>query len=141
MRGHSALGNPRLVQLKHEHFMFSECDVRLFPFPVAGFVLEYPTEAPQINVSARTAPSLAPIRRRRALGPISGCHSSSLASILMHKFSPCLHLVTPGELCDHVLSGMLHSLSGFPVQISRGVIGCDLHRLIFFSYCLLKAVF
>ena len=59
----------------------------------------------------------------------------------VHKFSPCLHLVTPGELCDHVLSGMLHSLSGFPIQISRGVIGCDLHRSIFFSYCLLKAVF
>lgn len=67
--------------------------------------------------------------------------SYCLLSILIHKFSPCLHLAAPGELCDHVLSGMLHSLSGFPVQIGRGVIGCDLYRLIFFSYRLLRAAF
>ncbi len=99
---------------------FRSVTFAVFHFPVAGFVLEYPTGAPQINVPARTAPSLAPIRRGHAHRPISGCHSSSLASILIHKFSPCLHLAAPGELCDHVLSGMLHSLSGLPVQISRG---------------------
>lgn len=36
---------------------------------------------------------------------------------------------------------MLYSLSGFPFQISRGMIGCKFNYLIFFSYYLLKVVF
>ena len=36
---------------------------------------------------------------------------------------------------------MLHSLSGFPFQISRGMIGCKFNYLIFFTYYLLKVVF
>ena len=141
MEGRSALGNPRLAQLKRKLSMLSDVTFAVFHFPVAGFVSEYPTEAPRINASAETAPSLAPIRRRQALCPISGCQAGSLAFILIHRFSSCSRLADGGELAAYALSGMLHSLSGFPVQISRGMIGCDCYRVISFSYYLLKVGF
>ena len=39
---------------------------------------------------------------------------------MFHPIVPC----TPHGTCGYALSDMLHSLSGFPFQISRGMIGC-----------------
>lgn len=100
--------------------MFSECDVRRFPLS-RGWIYSGISHRGTTNEYLRqnSAEFSSHMAQARTL-PNLRLSSSNLASILIHKFSPCLHLVTRGKLCVHVLSGMLHSLSGFPVQISRG---------------------
>ena len=60
---------------------------------------------------------------------------SSLYTIF-HPIMPC-----PSHgVCDDAFSDMLHSLSGFPFQISRGMIGCGFTAW-YFTYCFLKTDF
>ena len=75
------------------------------------------------------------------LCPTSGCHSGSLAFILIHNVSS---LCT--DVCEAQTPRILRHATlpfGFPLRISRGMIGCNPLYLTIcvdtLTYCLLKA--
>lgn len=135
---HFALGNLRLVLLKHERTVLSDVTFVIFHFPVDGLLRISRTHTTSTHMCHSTGefsfhtPGV-------TLCPASDYHSGSLAFILIHDFS---------SLCAYVREARAHRILRhatlpvrFPFWISRGTIGCGKPRVDIFSYCLLKAEF
>ena len=63
---------------------------------------------------------MAIINLRKHYYPLYTKDTFSSSYTAFHPIVPC----SPHGVCGSALSDMLHSLSGFPFQISRGMIGC-----------------
>ena len=116
-----------------------------------GCLLRVSRNAPTLRFAAGAPADKTSLRRRRCyILLVTALQAVQLSSsyTTFHPFVPCLS----HEVCGGALSDMLHSLSGFPFQISRGMIGCvQLLRASFsrwiadcvdtFTYCFLTADF
>lgn len=130
---HFALGNLRLVLLKHERTVLPDVTFVIFHFPVDGLLRISRTHTTYKHMCHSTGefsfhtPGV-------TLCPASDYHAGSLAFILIHDFS---------SLCACVCEAHTHRILRhatlpvrFPFWISRGTIGCGKPRDDIFSLLL-----
>jgi hypothetical protein len=123
--------------------MLSDGTFAVFYYPVVLVCSEYHAEIPKRNTPTGTPASLVALltssMRGSSLSPTSGY------PVRQFSFRPPTQCFTPVRLVEYVKFmphahhaaenirpqlDMLHSLSGFPFQISRGVIGCGFCHLV-----------
>lgn len=131
-----------VAYIKHEPSAFSVKGFSHVTFAISLYLEalhpEYHTLVPIHMTSARMTYVSIPFVCRHTMSPSFGCHSSSLAFVLIRRFSspyrPGFRNLLTGLYPPHRGNDMLHSPLGFPFRISRGMTGYFFHLPFFDTF-------